>query len=190
MRPRLGLRAAGGIAGPLVFIGSWLVLGQRASGYDPISDPISRLAAVGAPTQVAMTAGFLGYAAATGAYAGALARAVPGPARAALVANAVASVAIAATPLDSSVGGLPHALAAGTAYASLAAVPACAAVVSSRAGHRRLAIASAITSLATATALTASIVSSDRTGLWQRLGLTLGHAWIAASAVAIARRRR
>jgi hypothetical protein len=36
--------------------------------------------------------------------------------------------------------------------------------------------------------LAASVASGTRTGLWQRLGFTIGHTWIAASALWLARR--
>ena len=39
-------RAFAGIAGPATFIAAWSVLGATRSGYSPVHDPISRLAAV------------------------------------------------------------------------------------------------------------------------------------------------
>ena len=52
---RRRLLAAGGVAGPAAFIGAWVAGGIRAKGYDPLVDPISRLAASGAATRPLMT---------------------------------------------------------------------------------------------------------------------------------------
>jgi hypothetical protein len=153
----------------MAFVAAWAILGARTDGYSPVSDPISRLAATGAPTRTAMTVGLLGYAVGVGAYS----RTLPGRLAPVAAVNAAAAIAIAATPLDSMAGGTPHAIAAGVSYASLAALPLLA-------GHRVVAAASA-------TALVLSLVDDAHTGLWQRTGLTVGHAWLAAGAL---RRRR
>ena len=49
-----------------------------AVDYSPITDAISRLAAVGADTRVLMSAGFLGFSTASIPAAGAVRRAIPG----------------------------------------------------------------------------------------------------------------
>lgn len=168
------LRAIGGILGPAAFITAWAVLGARREGYSPVDDPISRLAALGASTRPAMTAGLLGFAVGVGAFSTTLPRR---PAIAAAV-TAAASVGIALTPLDSSLGGAPHAVAAGTAYASLAALP----IVGSRSAVGRA------TGVLCGGLLLASIVAPGATGALQRAGLTVGDAWIVAAAVARLRR--
>ena len=45
--------------GPAAFVAAWAVSGATTDGYSPVHDAISDLAAVGAPTRVAMTAGFV-----------------------------------------------------------------------------------------------------------------------------------
>lgn len=174
-------RAAGGIAGPVVLIATWALLGRRLEGYSPVHDPISRLAATHQPSQLAMTAGLVGYAIGVGAYAGVVRHSVSRAAGAATAVNAIATLGIAATPLDSPVGGGPHALAAGTAYASLAALPLLAAGPLAAQCRRAGAAASVASGLATAGLLLASTLAGSHTGLWQRAGLTIGHLWIMAS---------
>lgn len=73
------LGAAGGVVGPVAFITAWAVLGSTQPYYSPIADPISRLAAIDAPTSVAMTGGFLAFAAGALLCARGLRVALPGP---------------------------------------------------------------------------------------------------------------
>ena len=226
------LRTWAGVAGPVVFITAWSALGARRSGYDPVHDPISRLAAVGTSTRPAMTAGFVAFTAGVGAYAPVL-RANYGAAtgRAATL-TAAATLGVAALPLDGPGGDQAHAVAAFAAYATLAAVPFFASRAQ-REAARRQATATAVppvppvparsvaeppisygdsptlgqdpyeiggrprsaavslgTAVAIAGALTASAVLPHHVGLAQRIGLTLGDAWIVASAVAALRANR
>ncbi len=180
-------RALGGVVGPAVFVAGWSVLGAATAGYSPVADPISRLAAIGADTRPAMTAAFLGYAIGVGAFASAVDRTGARPVAVAAAVNAAATLAVAATPLDSAVGGIPHALAAGTGYLSLAAMPLLASPVLRRAGRRAAARASVVTGVVAAGALAASLALDPTTGLWQRVGLTVGDAWIVVAALALHR---
>lgn len=170
----------GGIAGPVSFIAAWALLGSRVKGYSPVVEPISRLAAVDSSTRWEMTGGMIALAAGLGSFAPGLAPGHPHAFRSAQVASA-ATLGIALTPLNSSFGGAPHAVAAGVAYASLAAIPALVALDRFRRGDRR-AVNDALAAGATAIALGLSVVGSSRTGAWQRLGLTVGHLWIAHTA--------
>jgi uncharacterized protein DUF998 len=176
-----GRVSVGGVVGPLGFIAAWLGLGANNAGYSPIHDPISRLAAVDSSTRWAMTLGLLCLGGGVGLFARDLRGAFPAAATAAAV-TACSSLAIAATPLDSVLGGVPHAAAAGLAYGSLAAVPGLAGAQLWREGDHRLGGVSMVIAAASAASLTASILT-DQTGLWQRLGLTLSHTWIIATAL-------
>lgn len=178
--------AAGGILGPVVFIGTWSVLGARRAGYSPIADPISRLAAVHAESRVPMTAGFIAFAGGVGLYGIALYPWLPAGAAAAAT-TAAATLAVAALPLDSTFGDQPHGVAAGVAYAALAAMPVLGGQSLARQGRGRAALASRALGLASGSALLASILSSHGTGLLQRVGLTLGDAWIIATAASVGR---
>jgi hypothetical protein len=178
MRRCTRLAALGGVVGPAAFITAWAVLGARAKHYDPTRDPISRLAAVGAPTRTAMTAGFLTFSAGLSLYAVA-ARDHLSPRVAALAAaNALATVGVAALPLEGFGGSAGHAIAAGSGYATLAAMPA----ISGLRGGKVL-------SAAIALALGVSVAGTERTGMFQRAGLTLGDAWIVATALWMVRGR-
>jgi hypothetical protein len=171
------LAQAGGVAGPAAFVAAWAVLGARAAGYSPVEDPISRLAAVGAPSRTAMTAGMLAFAGGVTAFAVAERRSLGRGAAMATGLTAVATAAVAALPLDASFGDAPHAGAVAVAYAALAAAPWLDGV---SAGRRRT--LSHVVGAAIATALVASVVAPDHHGLLQRTGLTIGDAWIVAGA--------
>ena len=178
-----GRRALAGIVGPIAFVLTWSTLGLRRSGYSPIEQPISRLAEVGAPTRAAMSAGFVAYSAGVAAFSSSLRDGESRHASRALAANAVATLGVAAFPLGASYGDNPHAVAAGIAYATLAATPLLAARDLRRSGARRAAVASVATSAAIAMPLVASTVFDRHVGLAQRLGLTIGDTWIVLAAV-------
>lgn len=182
--------AWGGVAGPAAFVLAWSVAGARAADYSPVEQPISRLAAAGAPTQLLMTAGFLAFGAGVGAYAVAAAPALSKATAAAAAAAAAATVGIVALPLDTPRGGVPHAAAAGVAYVALATTQLAGAKAFGRLGLRVAARVSVATGVLTAVALGAGAVGSSRIGLLQRTGLTIGDAWIAATAVWALRHRR
>jgi hypothetical membrane protein len=177
------VRAAAGIAGPIAFVLAWSTLGARRSGYSPIERPISRLAEVGAPSRAAMTAGFAAFSAGVAVFSPLLRDGEHRGASRALAANAVATLGVAAFPLGASYGDTPHAVAAGLAYASLAATPLLAAGDLRRRGARRAAAASVTTAIAIAAPLVASTVFDGHVGLAQRLGLTIGDVWIVVAAV-------
>jgi hypothetical protein len=169
------------VAGPAAFIVAWAVLGTTAPGYDPVRDPISRLAAATMPTRWAMTGGMLALAAGLGAFArGSAPRAGP-VARAAFLAAAT-TAAVAATPLDTGLGGAPHAVAAGSAYVALAGIPAAAARERRAAGDRAGARRARVVAVATIVPLCVSALGAGPTGLAQRAGLTVGHLWVMAAA--------
>ncbi|MDQ2651292.1 MAG: DUF998 domain-containing protein [Actinomycetota bacterium] len=179
-------RALGGVVGPAAFIGAWSILGTTVDGYSPVDDPISRLAALGADTRPGMTAGLLVFAAGVTGLAAELRRSpAMGDAWIPALITAGGAVGIALTPLDSSLGGAAHGTAAGVSYASLALVPLLASRALRATGRRRLAGASLAAGLVCAGSLAASVLVDDRTGLWQRLGLTTGDVWLMASAVAL-----
>ena len=176
-------RSIAGAVAPSVFITAWAVLGARTDGYSPVDDPISRLAAVGAPTRIPMTAALVAYAIGLGAYAGQLRDDLSRPVAVAAALNVIGTIGIAATPLDSALGGAPHAAAAGLSYVSLGAIPILAAAPLARQGRRRGARLSAVVGGCTLAALALSASGADRTGLWQRTGLTLGDAWLIGSSL-------
>lgn len=180
--------AVGGVVGPTAFVGAWvvgaLVIDQP---YSSIDDPISRLAAVGADTRTVMTAGFVAFGLAVPVYSLAL-RSMAGRASAlAAAATGIATLAVAALPLDRSPSvDRWHGVAAGVGYLTLAAIPLLAAPALRRGGRSRLAragVAAGATSLA-ALGLSATALP---TGLFQRVGLTVTDVWIVASAVAALR---
>lgn len=157
----------------MAFVTAWASLGAGAAGYDPTRDAISRLAALGAPTRVAMTAGLVALGAGLGAYGLALR---PRPVWLLPVVNGVITLGVAAFPLD---GGYDtvHGIAAALGYVTLAAVP----VVVGR--RRPLPVAVSVVS-GVCLVLTTVL---DRDGLFQRLGLTVAQAWIVVNALGLLR---
>ena len=178
------LAQVGGVAGPVAFVAAWLSLGARVSGYAPLEDPVSRLAAVGAPTRPAMTAGMLAFAGGVTAFAVAERRALGRAGALATGLTAVGTAGVAALPLGASFGDRPHAVAAGVAYAALAAIPWSDASVTG--GRRSL---SRFVSVAIAATLLGSALAPDHHGVLQRTGLTIGDAWIVAGAARALRHR-
>ena len=176
-------RALGGVGGPVVFVGAWSILGATRAGYSPIHDPISRLAAVDAPTRAAMTAAFLAYGVGVSLYAGELRAALPGGSAVAAATTAAAIAGIAATPLGSPLGGAPHATCAAVAYTALALLPIAGGRTLAHQGRRGASLVSVALGIASGTSLLASVVVSQWTGVFQRIGLTLGDLWIVATAV-------
>ena len=176
-------RAWGGIAGPAAFITAWAVGGTIRSGYSPVDDAISLLAAVGASTRPLMTAGFVAFGVGVPVYATALRKAVPGPAWTMAAATGLATLGVAATPLDTSATvDATHGIFAAIGYVTLAATPVLAARPLVVAGHRTAAMASAAIGIASGLCLAGTVLGPGH-GLWQRLGLSLGDAWLAATAV-------
>jgi hypothetical membrane protein len=188
MRDAVRTAAIGGVIGPAGFIGAWVIGAAATSApYSSIDDAISRLAAVGSDTRWLMAAGFVTFGLSLPVYAWALRSTVPGRAWITATVTGLATLAVAAAPLDRSdtVDRL-HGIFAGIGYLALAATPILAASPLLAMGHRRLALAGVAAGVTSAVALALTITDLP-TGLFQRVGLTASDAWIIASALAIRR---
>ena len=176
--------------GPSAFVGAWVTSALVTDlPYSSIQDPISRLAAVGADTRALMTAGFVVFGVAVPAYAVALRSVAGRGASLAATATGLATLAVAALPLDRSpTVDRWHGVAAGVGYLALAATPLLAAAPLRRKGWRGLADAGLVAGASSLVALGLSTTSLP-TGLMQRLGLTITDVWIVASAFVILRGR-
>lgn len=183
--PRIA--AVGGIAGPAAFVLSWAALGASRSGYSPVWDHISDLAAIGAPTRVGMTTGLVVYGVGMLSYGAAAAVASSRAIGALAAATGVAAIAVAALPLESSVAA-GHGVAAGFGYLTLAAIPAVGAVRLARKGRTRWAVASGAVAVVAGVALVVSGTGAAP-GLAQRVGLTIADIWVAAHAWTLVRGR-
>jgi len=187
---RVQLAALGGVAAPAAFISGWAVgAAVTDRDYSSIEDAISRLAAVGADTRTLMTAGFVGFGVGMPLFAAALRRAVGGGAWIAAAATGIATLAVAATPLERSTSvDSWHAVFAGLGYVTLAATPLLAAQPLLRLGNRGLAALGIACGSVSAVSLVLASTSLP-TGLFQRVGLTVTDLWVATSAIAILRGR-
>lgn len=179
----------GGVIGPVAFVAAWSILGARTSGYSPTEDAISRLAASGAPTRAAMTAGFVVFGTGLPLFASALRRSLPGPAWALAAATGAATLAVAATPLGSPTRDTMHGAFAAIGYVTLAGVPLLAARPLAARGRRRWAVWSVVAG-ATSAACLAATVLGPRHGLFQRAGLTVTDLWVVAYALDMLRQSR
>lgn len=186
-RPALAL---GLVVGPVAFVTAWAVGGARTPGYDPISDAISRIAAVDAPERALMTAGFLAYGAAVGVGSEALRRSNLTGTWGWAALNAAATVAVAATPLErSDTVDLLHGIAATIGYASITVLPLAASRSLRRLGHRRVAAASVALAATSAACLVATTLGPGK-GALQRTGLLAGDVWLVAAGWALWRSGR
>ena len=191
MRPGAGARwcALGGILGPFAFVAAWSIGGLAASHYSAIHDAISKLAEVGAPTRPWMTAGFVAFGIGLPLYAVALRASLPGRSWMTAAATGLATLGVAAAPLGRSHSGdVVHGIFAGVGYVTLAFTPLLAAAPLRRAGRSTAANLAIAAGIVAAISLAATTVS-DANGLFQRLGLTIGDAWIVATAAALLRGR-
>jgi hypothetical membrane protein len=180
--------ALGGIVGPVVFVASWALLGEVKDRYSPIHDAISDLAAVHASTRIFMTAAFVVFSLGLAVYAFALRSTLAGPAWIAALTTGVATLGVAACPLDHSptVDSL-HGVFAGIGYVTLAACALASAVMLARLGRKSWAVGAALAGVLSALSLALTLTGTLH-GLFQRAGLTAGDIWIVASAIAIRRR--
>jgi hypothetical protein len=186
---RRRLTALGGLAGPAGFVAAWAVGGAVATDYSPVDDAVSRLAAIDAPTRALMTSGFVAFGVGVPLYGLALRERLPGPAWVSAVTTGLATLGVAAFPLDrSATVDLVHGAFASVGYATLAGVPLLAARPLREQGRTRAAAASLAVGAVAGACLLATL-AGRRHGLLQRAGLTAGDAWIAASALWLLRGR-
>lgn len=120
---------ASAVAAPVAMIGGWTLAGALQPRFDPVLETISALAATDATAPWVMTAGLAGTGAAHVVTALGL-RPVPAPARAVHALGGLATLAVAALPVDAAPRA--HGIAAGVAFGALALWPA----LAWRRGHR------------------------------------------------------
>ena len=189
MAARRRLKALGGLVGPAGFVTAWAVGGAVARDYSPVDDAISRLAAVDAPTRALMTSGFVVFGVGVPLYGLALRDRLPGKAWASAVATGLATLGVAAFPLDrSATVDLVHGAFASVGYATLTGVPLLAARPLRGEGRTGAAAASLAVAAVSGACLLATL-AGRRHGFFQRAGLTAGDAWLVASAVWLLRER-
>ena len=181
VKPRVRLLALGGVFGPLTFAATWAIAGATTTGYSPVDNAISDLAAVGAPTRVAMTVGLVVFGLGVSAFGFALREALDGRAWIAAITTGACSLAVAATPLGGWSGDAVHGTFAGLGYAAIVALPLLAGSALAASGRQTAAVLSVLTAAISAVCLVATTFGPAH-GLWQRLGLTVADAWIVVTA--------
>jgi len=174
--------AIGGVLGPLAFVATWVLAGAATRGYSPVNNAISDLAATHAPARTAMTLGFVAFGAGVIPLGFALREADAGPAWIPAVATAGFTLAAAATPLGAPVRDVIHGTFASFGYVTLVAVPVLASRTLARAGRPGWVRYSRATGVVAGSCLAASALGPVH-GLFQRIGLTVGDAWLVAAAV-------
>ncbi len=179
--------SAAGIVGPLLYTGTWLVIGFLDSDYSHVRDPISNLSAIGAPYAAVMTFIILVFAILIAAFALGLQLGLPsgfwvGPA--VLVIAGIGYVGIALAPLDHANpgdGNVLHNIAASVTVFALMLAPILHFPRLRRdRSWRNLGRYSIATTVATiAFAIIASLPAfADREGLMQRLVLLVVLVWM------------
>ena len=188
LSPTLRLAALGGVIGPAAFIGGWTFgAAMTRRDYSSVHQAISRLAEVGADSRPVMTAGFVALGVGVPIYACALRHAVGGLGWITATATGITTLIVAATPLaHSAIVDTVHTVFAGIGYVTLAATPLLSAHPMLQRGHRGLARFGVAAGLSSGVSLVLAS-SGLPTGLFQRIGLTTTHIWIAASALALRR---
>ena len=161
-------------------------------GYDPTVQAISQLAREGAATRPLMTAGLVVFGVLIPVFAQGLARMLDEPRlRLSVTVAGLATLAVALLPLSREPGGaqdVAHAVAAGIGYVGMAVSPLLGAVALRRLGRPGAAAVSALVGTVSACALVASVLV-DRSGLFQRIGLTVVDGWYVVLAVRMLRQR-
>jgi hypothetical membrane protein len=177
--------ALGGVVGPAAFIATWCLASTVAPGYSATDDAISELAAAGADTRTLMTGGFIIFALCIFPYAWALRGTLGGRAWTAAAGTGIATLFVAAIPLGRSPASDHwHGMVAVCGYTSLAVTPLLAIRPLVARGQRGVAALSIATAAMSATMLLLSD-ATPLTGLFQRVGLTTGQAWIVCSSLAM-----
>jgi len=184
--PRAGRgEAAALVVAPVVFVVGWAVAGASIDGFSPVRLAISELAAFTSPRRWPMFAVLLGYGAAMVIGSAALRRSTLRSTGVAALVHGVATMVVATTPVHrSSMVDAIHGVGAVVAYATLAAMALLAVRPLRRAGRPAAAVASLVMGAAVAVAL-ALANGNDRTGLFQRIGTTLGNLWTVAAGLAL-----
>lgn len=197
------LGAWAGIAGPVLYVATWAIAGAVQPGYDPVSQAISELGAVGVPTQAAMSAGFVVFGLLALPFAVALRDGLPVRSAALAWAAAVCGLATVGAAVFPCTEGCPgpgttatdtgHSVVAVVGYLALMATPLLTGVLVRREpGWRAFAAwslaAGGIGSLLML--LWALGVFGDAGGAAQRTFNTLADLWWASAGVALLRRPR
>ncbi|MEO6988738.1 MAG: DUF998 domain-containing protein [Aquihabitans sp.] len=183
--PHRALAAWGLVVGPVAFVSAWAIGGLQMPDYSPVHDAISRLAAVGSPQRALMSTGFVVYGVAVAVGGLAVRSSIIGRAWPAVVINGLATLAVAALPLDvSPTGDQAHGVAATVGYVSLALAPALAAGPLVASGRRRAAAVSVVASVSIGVCLALTVVA-DANGAFQRIGLGIGDVWLVAAGLSL-----
>lgn len=119
--PVPGWALASAVAAPVAMIGGWTLAAALQDGFDPVRETISALAASDTTAPWVMTAGLALTGVAHVVTAAGL-RPLPRVARAVHALGGVATLAVAALPVD--VAPHPHGVAAGIGFGALALWPA------------------------------------------------------------------
>jgi uncharacterized protein DUF998 len=177
------------IVAPIVFLTSWVIAGAIRSGYDPVTDAISRLAEMGAPNRWIVTTGMVTFGLGCILFAPVL-RSVSAEASTAMVVAGIASFGVAAFPCTRGCPGpdgldpnLGHIIAAGVHYVAFCAVPFFIAR-GSTGPYRSLSL---VAGLCAALALGAHVTGLGPNGLGQRIGLTILDLWLVLTGLRAAR---
>lgn len=192
-----------GAAGVIGYVSAWALAGVWTEGYDPTSQAISELFAIGAAARPAwlVRAALLVTGVVLVPFGWALHRTLPGTGLAGPVLAGISGVATALVVAFPCTAGCPgigttttdtwHTIVAGTGYAALVLAPVAFGVRMRGHDDRFAAVSVAVGLLAGLGFLARSFgVGSELTGLTQRIFNTLADAWYVLAAFVAARHAR
>lgn len=182
-----------GIVGPAAFISSWLVAGALRRGYDPITQAISELAALGTPNRLIVTSGMVVFGLGAQFFAAELRRRGQGDVALAMTLAGLTSLGVAAFPCTQDCPGAGtsftdtgHAVAAGLHYVTFTAAPLLMGFQRDVSARRRT--FSLVVSIVASLALGGQVLGIGPNGLMQRIGLTVNDLWMIVIALGSAGR--
>lgn len=175
-------RVVAGAVGVALVTAAWAGAGLATEGFDPVVKSVSQLHRDGTATRGLLSAGLLAYAGGMLLVAPVVGRALDSPAcRALATIVGVVTATAAVFPLAVDKGlpqDLPHMVSAAIGYVCVSVLP----LLGAWRLRGRERVASYAVGAVTATAMALTVPLHDVSGGLQRVGLTLGSAWVVAVA--------
>lgn len=181
-----------GIAGPLAFVVSWVAAGRLRAGYDPATEAISRLAALGTANRWIVTVGIVCFGIGAVVFGYGLRRVLWPPVGSVLMVAGAAAWGVAAFPCTEGCPGSgtftdeAHGIAAGIHYVAFAAAPLIAGMWAGRRDRRAFRVFSVGAGIVGGAALVMHVTGAGPNGLMQRTGLTILDLWMIGTAALVA----
>ena len=166
---------------------AWVGAGAATDGFDPLTQSISQLQRQGTATSALMTRAFALFSAGALALAPVVGERLGRAPRVALTVAGLATLGVAVFPLGQVRGGLVddlHLAFGTTGYTSLSVLP----LLAGRRLHGRDRVVALAAGAGVSACLLGTVPADELSGLLQRAGFLLGHAWLLGCAITLWRR--